>query len=296
MSVVLYILARDIYMGPPVMLQHFGVPICNFVIVSGINFVAILHEFGQYALWMEEVEKQYYPASIFAAVLILFSKSVQINQWFDWDLTSILLCEKFAYLEAMLVFQCSLAVFGFVHCPVTAVICRSLAAPEALEHMRPAFLCISWDLQALGTDTSIGQTSKACSCCSNLGKQNSVSVAVSWKLLSWPFLMNRQLNVCVCWVSKSVFFVFFSGCLHAPLPQVYLYFSQWADINEESWKRWGWSLAFRLLCACVLLSLLLGLRPERTNVYVIYASVTLSCLCVLHAYCIANIFCLWRNP
>lgn len=184
------------------------------------------------------------------------------------------------------VFPCSA---GFVHCPVTAVICRSLAAPEALEHVRPAFLCISWDLQALGTDTFIAQTSKACSCCSNLGKQNWVSVAVSWKLLSWPFLMNTQLNVCVCSVSKSVFFVFFSGCLHAPLPQVYLYFSQWADVNEESWKRWGWSLAFRLLCACVLLSSLLGLRPERTDVYVIYASATLSCPRVLHAYCIANI-------
>lgn len=73
------------------------------------------------------------------------------------------------------------------------------------------------------TDTFIGETSKACSCCTNLGKQNSFSVALSWKLLSWPFIMNTPLNGCVCSVSKSVFFVVFSGCLHAPLPQVYLY-------------------------------------------------------------------------
>lgn len=146
-----------------------------------------------------------------------------------------------------------------------------------------------------GIHTFRGETSKACSCCSNLGKQNSVSVAVSLKLLSWPFLMNMQLNVCVCSVSKSVFFVFFSGCLRAPLPQVYMYLSQWSDINEESWKRWGWSLAFRLLFARILLSSLLRLRPERRDVCVVYASVTLSCPCVLHVCCIANIFCLWKN-
>lgn len=125
MSVVLYKLARNVYLGRPILLQHFGVPLSNFIVVSGTNFVAVLHEFGEYALWREEVEKQYYPASILAGVLMLFSKSVRLNQWSDWDLKSILLCEKFAYLQAMLVFQCSLPVFGFVHCLVTAVICRS---------------------------------------------------------------------------------------------------------------------------------------------------------------------------
>lgn len=47
MSAVLYKLARNIYLGPPIMLQHFGVPNFNFVVVIGISFVAVLHEFGE---------------------------------------------------------------------------------------------------------------------------------------------------------------------------------------------------------------------------------------------------------
>lgn len=50
MYLVCYKLARNVYPGPPIMLQHFGVPISNFVVVSGTNFEAILHEFGEYAL------------------------------------------------------------------------------------------------------------------------------------------------------------------------------------------------------------------------------------------------------
>lgn len=139
MYLVCYKLARNVYPGPPIMLQHFGVPISNFVVVSGTNFEAILHEFGEYALWREEVEKQYYPASIFAGVLMLFSKSVQTNQWPAWDLKSVLLSEKFAYLQAMLVFQRSLPVFGFVHCPVTAVICRSFGCTGSSGACEPCF-------------------------------------------------------------------------------------------------------------------------------------------------------------
>lgn len=50
MSVVLYKLARNVYLGRPILLQHFGVPLSNFIVVSGTNFVAVLHEFGEYAL------------------------------------------------------------------------------------------------------------------------------------------------------------------------------------------------------------------------------------------------------
>lgn len=50
MSVVLYKLARNAYLGRPIMLQHFGVPISSFIVVSDTKFVAVLHEFGEYAL------------------------------------------------------------------------------------------------------------------------------------------------------------------------------------------------------------------------------------------------------
>lgn len=124
-----------------------------------------------------------------------------------------------------------------------------------------------------GTDTFTGETSKACSCCSNLGKQNSFSAAISWKRLSWPFIVNTQLEcMCVFSFQKCFLCSFFWKSAWPSSPSVPV-LSPWADRNKESWKRWGWSLACRLLCARVLLSSLLRLRPERTDVYVIYASV-----------------------
>lgn len=130
-----------------------------------------------------------------------------------------------------------------------------------------------------GTDTFTAQASKACSCCTNLGKQNSFSVAVSWKLLRL-FILNTPLNVCVCSVSRSVFVVVFSGCLHAPLPQVYLYLV--SELIEMKRAEKDEDDPLHLDC-CVrvsfLLSSLLRLRPERTDVDVIYASAT---VCLVH--------------